>query len=271
MSYLLAVGDSWTDDNYKSHQPNIDCTFPKWPSILGDTLGLSKVINLGLAGGSNTYIFNQCYDQIFKEKPELVCVLLSEWDRREIFTYQYNNTLNLHAQTQRRGIDLRDFHWSEWLEDYCEKEKIVVNFSEYLWENWATLESVMDSSLRELLLFKFFCESNNIKYLVVQGTYPIDSLHIKHTNPADTRLTEIHNYLKYLLLSPYLDKLNKPNILGWPFFWEIGGSSMHRKFDTMNNPKIWLHEKDHHPSTLGHQEIADYFYKGYTNVYKQKN
>ena len=60
MSYLLASGCSWTDARYKSMiLPNYDCSFAKWPELLGKKLNIPKVINVGESGASNDFIFNK--------------------------------------------------------------------------------------------------------------------------------------------------------------------------------------------------------------------
>ena len=76
MSYLLAAGCSYTDANFKSDvDPTIDCSFPKWPELLGNRLGISEVVNVGRSGASNEYMFEQCYDQIIAKKPKLGLVI----------------------------------------------------------------------------------------------------------------------------------------------------------------------------------------------------
>ena len=56
---LLAVGCSYTNEYFKSKaHPEMDCSFTKWPTILGSQLGFDNVVNLGRSGNTNDAIFN---------------------------------------------------------------------------------------------------------------------------------------------------------------------------------------------------------------------
>ena len=75
---LLAVGCSYTNEHFRSKEnPEIDCSFPKWPTILGSQLGFDNVVNLGRSGNSNDAIFKQTQDYIIdnNNKVDMICVL----------------------------------------------------------------------------------------------------------------------------------------------------------------------------------------------------
>ena len=55
---LLASGCSMTDSNYVSEtNPEIDCSWPKWPELIAKKLDM-ECINLGRNGAGNEYIYS---------------------------------------------------------------------------------------------------------------------------------------------------------------------------------------------------------------------
>ena len=155
MSYLLAAGCSYTDANFKSDvDPTIDCSFPKWPELLGNRLGMSEVVNVGRCGAGNDCMFEQCYDQIIAKKPKLVCILLSGWDRHTVFDYNSILSTNLlvYEMNNKKNFPGRE----PWLEEYYKIHEPVVNMSHKLWTEWLGMESIVDKTLRNIFLFQSF-------------------------------------------------------------------------------------------------------------------
>ena len=73
---LLAVGCSYTNEHFKSGaHPEMDCSFTKWPTILGSQLGFDNVVNLGRSGNSNDAIFKSAQDYIIDHKVDMICAL----------------------------------------------------------------------------------------------------------------------------------------------------------------------------------------------------
>ena len=272
MSYLLAAGCSWTDANFTSHvDSTIDCSFPKWPEALAKQLGISEVVNIGISGGSNDYMFDRCYDKIIAQKPKMVCILLSGWDRHTIFNYISNLSTDLTVYEMKKQKNFAA-DWP-WLEKYYKANEPMVNMSHNLWTDWLSVENVVDKTLRNIFLFQSFCEQHHIDYILMQGinqlAYPLGSKYFN--NPHKTALEDIRCFIKYTLNSQYTSKINEKNILGWPFFWQIGGYSVHDKLLEKDISKFMIHPIDEHPNGLGHQEIADMFYKGYQDIYGKKS
>lgn len=89
MSYLLASGCSFTDDNFHFYDQEarkfVETPWPKWPHFMAKEINLPYA-NVGLSGADNTLIFNGIYDYIYDagEKPSVICVLLTEWIRMSI-------------------------------------------------------------------------------------------------------------------------------------------------------------------------------------------
>lgn len=265
MTYLLAAGDSWTDADFISEiDQTIDCSFPKWPEVLGKQLGISKIVNVGRCGGSNDLAFARCYDRIIIEKPKLVCILLSGWDRRSIFNYELNTFTLLQAQELYRAKNIPPelIGYLSFFKD----NKEAIDFSFDLWKRYTTVASLMDNTLRNIFLFQSFCEHHKINYLIMQGLKPV-VINEPFATTEDIHLISIDNYLKHIINSQYVDKFKESTLLGWPFFREIGGYSVEDKFYKKGYDNFKLHEFDYHPNALGHQLISDTFYKGYKNIY----
>ena len=269
MSYLLAAGDSWTDANFQSNiVPDVDCSFPKWPVLLGKQLGISEVVNVGKSGGSNSYMFQQCYDKIIAKKPKLVCILLSGWDRRNLFNYQFNTYVNICVHQMHTTNSFPED--GQWLKEHYNNHIDAVNMTRFLWHRHATVANVMIESLRDIFLFQSYCMQHNIDYIIMQGMNPIpvrDIEIISQYSGADGIRHTMDNYMKYLLDSPYTSKLNEQNLLGWPFFWQIGGYSAASKFTDMGYSELQLHPLDFHPNAIGQQVISNMFRKGYKDAY----
>ena len=65
MSYVLAVGCSYTDPDFKSNKVEHEY-FPKWPELLGKKLN-KPVVNLGRSGASNDWIEKTVIDRIIND------------------------------------------------------------------------------------------------------------------------------------------------------------------------------------------------------------
>lgn len=274
MSYLLAAGDSWTDANFKSDLlPKYDCSFPKWPKLLGDKLKMSEVVNVGRCGASNDWIFNRCYDEIAKRKPKLVFVLLSGWSRHSIFNYNFNiyDLLGTDYAAASGMLSADQDYWKYWIE--CEHD--AVEMAKYLWSHDLQVTDIINHTLREIWLFQTFCKQHNIGYIIMSALEPIPisdpwlQPFFKHDrSAADPELADITSYMKQTLKSPYTSRLNEKTILGWPFFEQIGGWSVWSNFVEKENFPFFIDpELDCHPNALGHKNIAEMFYKGYQDVY----
>ena len=84
MKTLLAVGCSLTDEKLESmFHPEMDCSWPKWPEIVGKKLGYN-VVNLGESGNSNDAIFKSAQDYIIDHKVDMICALWTQGHRLNI-------------------------------------------------------------------------------------------------------------------------------------------------------------------------------------------
>jgi len=271
MSYLLASGCSWTDANFKSAIiPTYDASFPKWPAVLGEKMGIQKVVNVGLCGASNDSIFKKCYDEISKQKPKLVCILITDWSRHSVFDSYSLNIIDLLGTD--RSVARNNFPEELYLvREWVGTEHDAVQFAKQLWSSTLCVEDIVNNTMREIWLFQNFCQHNNIDYIIMSGLDPISAYHLTLLNrweAVDSTITNLSSYIKQTLTSPYADKLNDKTLLGWPFFAEIGGYSVWSDWADKGYDDVFVHKDfDGHPNGLGHQLIAEMFYKGYQDIY----
>ena len=105
---LLAVGCSYTNEYFKSKaHPEMDCSFTKWPTILGSQLGFDNVVNLGRSGNTNDAIFKNTQDYIIdNNKVDMICVLWTTVGRlnvHDIENVNWNATYNSKFQKTKDG------------------------------------------------------------------------------------------------------------------------------------------------------------------------
>ena len=84
----------------------------------------------------------------------------------------------------------------------------------------------------------------------------------QHTGKLDLNNYKNHNkfrkFLTAFIQSPYFKILDKQtNIYGWPFYQELGGTSI--AAEIYKNLKFTIGELDGHPNAEGHQKIASQF------------
>jgi hypothetical protein len=278
MSYLLAAGDSWTDYKFKSViDPNVDCSFTKWPELLGVKMGIDKVVNVGKSGAANNYIFEKCYNSIvknIKNPPKVVCLLLTRWDRVSVFDYNLDvyNKLTIKNMERLGKLPPNKLHWHEMVT----KTPGRFAFIEDLWSNHLTIENIVDNTLRDIWLFQTFCNTHNIKCVIIHGLKPLrwtrewDSELYNHIRQSanDERLSKVVNYIKYMTESPYFSQLDTETLPGLPFFHELGGWDI--ESDWLENhchEYMLIPGVDRHPNGLGHQEIANIFYRECNQIY----
>lgn len=237
MKTLLAVGCSLTDEKFESmFHPELDCSWPKWPEVVGKKLGYN-VVNLGESGNSNDAIFKSAQDYIIDHKVDMICALWTQGHR-----------LNIH--------DMSNINWT-W--SFIDKEivssgdslqKDVFNKDEFSRLLRYKHTALANEYLRYIyMLDQLGKYNNNIPVYHMQGLrgyYPYGSL---TRAKAHTMRKE---YATAFLDSPYFSILDKQtNIWGWPFYEELGGE------EPLGNRDYRISEIDSHPSAKGQQIIAD--------------
>jgi len=270
---LLAVGCSYTNEHFRSSiNPEIDCSFPKWPTILGSQLGFDNVVNLGKSGNSNDAIFKQTQDYIIdnNNKVDMICVLWTTVGRlnvHDMSNINWNATYNSKFQKTAEGAPKTTYPGKiEPKDPFTIKTMRIFNlekFTDIVENNWIKL---IHEHLRNIFMLNQFSRYNNIPIYHMQGVpayVPYLSTLPGPSGPADTSphrsgwyKSKKREYLKALMHSKYFSILEEQtNIWGWPFERALAGTDMQSEF----TKEHIISEKDKHPNAKGHQLIASKF------------
>jgi hypothetical protein len=261
MSYLLAGGCSFTDNNYKSIVVDHDTTYDKWPTLLAKKLGIRRVLNTAKSGGSNDMIFKNVTDAIIAETPKAVFVLMTGWDRFSAHNFSINFNSILLGQVDNEFA-------SKWVN---QQEKIAV-FCEAALKRTVTIDSVITTTTRQLYMLQELCNRRDIDLVVGQALNPfacgkIDELiHYYRNQQNDPKIFDRRAWAESMIDNLYFDKINHKQVtVGWPFFDLIGGFSF---WQLMNKPEDYIHPTlDGHPNGSAHEKFANEFYNAYKKNY----
>jgi hypothetical protein len=226
---LIASGCSFTKNKFQ------DLKF--WPELLAEKLDMDFV-NLGRGGASNQYIHDITIDTIYESKNiGLVVSAWSGFDRTITLDPSKNPFLN---------ISVPECPFGNYDTGYRQKDlKTAGNIT----QSRKYPRYMIEKGIRNMLSLSSFCRDKNLPYLQltsIMNCMPISSKEI-------TKLM-----LQY---KPFMD-LDRPNIIGWPFFKHIGGFHIYpivKEFD----------DYDGHPGQTGHEHICDIIYKKYGEIYEQ--
>ena len=250
---LVASGDSFTagltpkDKNGKMiidiGGKSINPSFPLWPELLGEMLDMD-VINLGLSGTGNEYIYNSLIDNL--STIDNIGLTVSCWSSHDRLDFNFPQA----CKTLR--IDTNNFeHWlyTGWPERVKNKYKPVVD--SMLEKNMVSSEYNFFKSLRWYHAYQNFCEVNNISYLQCSAIL------------GGSGSANVKNNVKSMMLDhPIFYQIKEDNFIGWPIFNSLGGFNMDDKIGDNR-----VSEEDYHPNAKGHKIMADILYKHYKRNY----
>ena len=172
---LLAVGCSYTNEHFRSREnPEIDCSFLKWPTILGSQLGFDNVVNLGRSGNSNDAIFKQTQDYIIdnNNKVDMICVLWTTVGRlnlHDMSNINWNATYNSKLRSSTWPGSLGKIEPIVNKDPFTTKIMRYFNlekFSAIIENNWIKLAH---EHLRNIFMLNQFSRYNNIPIYHMQG------------------------------------------------------------------------------------------------------
>ena len=250
---LVASGDSFTagltpkDKNGKMiidiGGKSINPSFPLWPELLGEMLDMD-VINLGLSGTGNEYIYNSLIDNL--STIDNIGLTVSCWSSHDRWDFNFPQA----CKTLR--IDPNNFeHWlyTGWPERVKNKYKPVVD--SMLEKNMVSSEYNFFKSLRWYHAYQNFCEVNNISYLQCSAIL------------GGSGSANVKNNVKSMMLDhPIFYQIKQDNFIGWPIFNSLGGFNMDDKIGDNR-----VSEEDYQPNAKGHKIMADILYKHYKRNY----
>lgn len=254
---LLAVGCSFTDKNFKSlHYPEYDCSFPKWPEIVGDRLDM-VVLNEAQCGYGNDQIANIVIDKLLNNFENIDTVMIGWSEIWRFSPYDYYR-INPMAERKVHADNLTSNALKENLTD-----KIWLDILKYKHD---ALYHIIKNFYKQILRVQKICELFNVKLI---QHHLCGSLEMHRFNYAAKMYDTTWDYSKvewgYLLsTTPGFYHIDKDNFIGYPFIRDFGGYSY---VDTEHHRDFKLGLKDGHPNAAGHEHIAEMYYEQYKKIY----
>ena len=251
MKYLIVSGDSNADPDFDSiSHPDWDFTYPKWPELLGEKLGM-KVINVARSGQGNEYIYTTLRNEIIKIKDKSeIGLVIAAWTQSPRKDYKYLK------QDSESGLTDKRKGW----------KALRIN-------THGNLPYWVEKSLGHYLDFQILCERYNLPYVQFQmielfehyleGILPDQNAIFYGADPniRDKYPGNQKQDRKIILESiiKYEDKLDTSKFIGWPPIEKLGGFRFKDKLDLWSNihSPNRVSEFDNHPNRPGHIAICD--------------
>ena len=271
---LLVSGCSWTDQNFKSDiYRNLDTSWPKWPEILGNKLGM-EVINLGQSGGGNEFIHGSLVDKIVSMDKDTIGLVMAAWTGSERRDWE-----RPYFKIDKSGN--KDISSYTWHNKACDVEGNVYY--------WARKSQRYAYSLQEI------CKLHNIKLKQFQMISPWPStragfsdhkIGTKYQMSIELRQKNMEIFedvSKEFIKSPYYNILDRASYINLSAIEDINCNYDHQigfhcvnrstSYKKHHDPAASESEKHHdplstevgredgHPNHNGHIKIAEYLYE----------
>lgn len=281
--YVLAVGDSFTDRDWKSEAyPDVDCSFKKWPELLANKLNCD-VLNLGRCGVGNEYIVNSAIDWILDhhENIRVVVAGFTEAWRFNLYGHHSINPIvhrfrsfkehtlegrdDLNEKELAPGLFARDFSPTEnSTRPLC--DHIINEFLDP--EQFATAARIMfENFLSSAVRLQKICKQYDIPLVMTSLMNPINYGAFGHlTRPEKPHFTYEQLSRKFTQCQHFFS-IDKKSFIGWPIYEPIGGKNINAE---IYNNGLTMGPLDGHPNKKGHHYIAQTYYEHYFKHYVQK-
>ena len=268
---LYAFGCSFTDDNYVTRMhPEMDCSWPKWPEILGKKLGLQSV-NRGESGSGNDSIYHNAISSIINDHEEIdtICILWTNVWRYRIGQFFFNpRSVAVNAQSRPQSYQQKIERITMEMIDYNRKGIWESTFYGFLYDyqNLQPLCKKFDIRLVSWCGCSFLNLGKNSKNFS-EDTRKIIVAWYDAINSNKYPLQGAHGGSPFSNLEKFLDE---KDIIGWPFVSDLGGDSYSEiiRSGRPSPPKVHysrlaysISEKDNHPNAKGHELIAETFWE----------
>ena len=255
---LVVSGDSWVAPAYaaprcasyidgrmksvvSSSWINIKPEIIFWPENLGEMLNMD-VVNLGLAGVGNEFIYNRIVDKLSSTKDVGLAITCwsghVRWDLNSISRWGSLTIDPSVSASARSKLYLTN------------KLKPLVDL--ILENDLVSTEYNFFKSLRWYNAFQNYCESNNIPYMQCSAFNMLSN-----------------DIISLMLDHPIFYKMNEDHFYGWPMFAQIGGFNLSNKLNEVDPEmkNLRVSDEDLHPNTEGHKIISELLYKQYEFLY----
>ena len=145
---LVVSGDSWTARKRWSYAKNVSPEYITWPKYLADMLDMN-VINVGLAGKGNEFIYNHIVDKLSSVKN--VGLTITMWSGPKRWDFVGDKTIRIDPSiTTPLKSSLMAYQ---------------PVFDAIIDANLVSAEYNFLKTLRWFNAFQNYCESNNIPYI----------------------------------------------------------------------------------------------------------
>lgn len=272
--YILAVGCSFTHKDFTSTMyQDYDCSFPKWPEILGKKLKADLVVNLARSGVGNDWIFGRLVDHILNNpKPWMVVVGMTESLRFSPYNlYQISPHI-----LARMSIDPTCFVWKNMPVNYSNVVKSFTKPSEHIITNGFNLgdgeliHNILNNHVNITNRIIKFCKALGIKVMVGNLLWPINPNDVKqyrqyHNLPEQFDWIDI---ARVFARTVDFHQVDENVVVGWPYYPEIGGNMITSNHGGWNRSKYAIGPNDGHPNKIGQEYIAEKYYEHYQNMVK---
>ena len=260
---LLVSGCSYTAPKWHSnYHPDLDCSWPKWPSILAEKLDMD-CINLAHGGAGNEYIYTTLLDEIITMNPDDIGLIIPAWSHVKRKDYK------LGTQWFHPGIVQGDYSpYETYGKDILSDPSPSTSFSAHAGDT----QFCINQSLRYYYSLQEICKFKKLPYKAFQMIHAWDYHEIpdKMDSTAQEIVTKMNKQImKYLYDSPYFNKIDE-SFIGWPLDKWLGGFSFEEvvieALKYGDGPGRWkqpsiewsISNKDPHPNAKGHRKIAEF-------------
>ena len=265
---LLVGGCSYSNDRFRSvHHPDLDVSWPKWPTILANRLDM-ELINVSESGAGQEYIYSNIIDKLQTIDHSKIGLVIAAWSTAPRRDYQIES------------LYLKNRKWTYNENDMIQK----IKWTNDMYDSKGCMYYWIDRSLRYYYSLQMVCENLKLPYKQFQMIdlfkgYLWQELIRRRTKDwpedetkqvpilnkaADLTKEEKHwketqekKYLAQIHNSPYYEIINN-NFIGWPTDKRLMGyniSEMALEEDTDRISSL-----DLHPNELGQKKIARFIY-----------
>ena len=253
---LLVAGCSYSNDRFRSvHHPDLDVSWPKWPTILANKLDM-ELINLSESGAGQEYIYSNIIDKLQTIDHSRIGLVIAAWSTAPRRDYQIESLYLQKAKWTNDMFDTKGYmnYWIDRslryyysLQMVCENLKLPYKqfqmidlFKGYLWQELIRRRT------------KDWPEDHTKQVPILNKAADLTK------EEQDWKEKQEKIYLAQIHNSPYYEIINN-NFIGWPTDKRLMGfniSEMALEEDTDRISKI-----DLHPNELGQKKLAKFIYE----------